>query len=69
VVSEVTTLAGGDEEQGPRQGCFQGKQPEENTTMHSLLDLALAGQLDRDRSAVTLGRPHPLRRFVRRDAA
>jgi hypothetical protein len=30
----------------------------EETTMHSLLDLALAGQLHRDRSAVTLTRSH-----------
>ena len=36
--------------------------------MHSMLDLALAGQLDRDRSAITPLRSNPFRRFVRTDA-
>ena len=35
--------------------------------MHSLLDLALAGQRDRDRSAITLSRPHPIRSFFSHD--
>ena len=35
--------------------------------MHSLLDLALAGQLDRDRAALTPLRPHSLRRLFRGD--
>ena len=30
----------------------------EENSMHSLLDLALAGQLHRDRSSVTLSRSH-----------
>ncbi|MET0998903.1 MAG: hypothetical protein ABWX73_09335 [Marmoricola sp.] len=68
MVSDVTLPRKAGQEQARCPDCFQGKQSEENIVMHSMLDLALAGQLDRDRSAIAPLRSNPFRRLIRSGA-